>query len=72
MKTEHLHGRGVLQKAESRRSFEMTWCISFFTILFSAGLFSIASSQGATWENYRSERFGYTLLFPADVFKAAR
>jgi hypothetical protein len=57
---KRLRARGVL---------EMTWCISFVTILFSAGLFSAALSQGFKWESYRSERFGYTLLFPADVFK---
>jgi hypothetical protein len=45
-----------------------TFCISIFTMVFSAELLSTASSLGFNWQNYRSERFGYNLLFPADVF----
>jgi hypothetical protein len=37
-------------------------------MVFSAGLLSAAWPQGFDWQNYRSERFGYSLLFPADVF----
>ncbi len=37
--------------------------------LFSAGPLSAGWMQGNDWERYRSALFGYSLLFPADVFK---
>jgi hypothetical protein len=45
-----------------------SFCICIFTMVVSAGLLSTAWSRGCDWQNYRSERFGYNLLFPADVF----
>lgn len=42
-------------------------CAAVLTAIFCFGAHYPAWAQAGDWEWYRSERFGYSLLFPADL-----
>jgi hypothetical protein len=43
--------------------------VAIFATFFCAGPATICWGEGGNWEWYRSERFGYSLPIPADIFR---
>jgi hypothetical protein len=46
-----------------------TFRVGVLAALFSAGALSESWSRGSDWQSFRSEQFGYNLLYPASVFE---